>query len=335
MSTQRNQTTDDSSGSRILQVASSAATSSLHFLNAAFHFLNDAQAHHTPGSPYSTVRHTRLWVYYRGTATLVPISILGSTGKHTFPAPDERAITLQRRGWRTGLFGWTLGGWLGGTVGKETDVTPAASGTWEALEKGKGRQYEKEIRRFRESGALPKDHQVLETALVHIPVAAGDGYFRLLVKNKSGSSGKVLAATAPFRVGSLSLSSANPRGASPLTLIPELALQSASVATSTAAWAGFYAAFPFLKVAQMMPGTSSWGTWALGRAYRMASGKEVAVDVRDLKERYRVEERRKRAEEAVYRTVPFGSVGVRTAYDLEEDAKMGKGGVWIRRGREL
>jgi hypothetical protein len=35
------------------------------------------------------------------------------------------------------------------------------------------------------------------------------------------------------------------------------------------------------------------------------------------------------AHTAVFK-VPFGSLGVRTAYDLEEDAKKGRGGIFIR-----
>ncbi|KAJ7149575.1 hypothetical protein C8R46DRAFT_915636 [Mycena filopes] len=281
--------------------------------------MNDAEPCYIPGSRYSTIRHTRPWVYYQGTSTVVPISILGSA-----PLPADRTISLQRRGWRTGIFGWTVGGWVGGTLGKEMDVTPASSGYWKQVEGKKRAVYDKEIHDFLDSAGAPKDHRVLETDFVHIPVAAGDGYFRLLIRSNSS----VLATTASFRVGSLSLSSAHPRGASVITLVPEILLKSASVTTNTAVWAGFYAAFPFLKVAQMLPGGSDW---ALRRAYQLAGGEQTT---RELKERYRVEERRMRAEESVYRNVPFGSVGVRTAYDLEEDARKGKGGVWFPRQDE-
>ncbi|KAJ6532889.1 hypothetical protein DFH09DRAFT_993526 [Mycena vulgaris] len=321
MSTQRKPNTEaneDPSSSKIVQVSRAAGSAAI----STFHALNDAEPHYLPGASYSTVRHTRPWVYYQGTATVVPISILGHK-----PLPAERTISLQRRGWRTGLLGWTVGGWVGGTVSKEVDVTPASAGHWATVEAKKRAQYDKEIRAFLDSVGAPKDHRALETDFVHIPVSAGDGYFRLLVKH----SGRVIASTASFRVGSLSLSSAHPRGASVVTVVPELALKSGSVAANTAAWASFYAAFPFLKAAQMLPGTSTWGTWALNRAYKLAGGEQTAAE---LKERYRVEERRMRAEESVYRTVPFGSVGVRTAYDLEEDAKMGKGGICFRRDSE-
>ncbi|KAJ7511014.1 hypothetical protein B0H11DRAFT_1956951 [Mycena galericulata] len=319
MSTQRNPnsstTEDDSTSSTIVQLGRTAGSTAI----STFHALNDAEPHYIPGAPYSTVRHTRPWVYYRGTSTVVPISILG---RH--PLPAERTIWLQRRGWRTGLLGWTLGGWLGGTLGKEVDVTPASAGYWQTVDEKKKAQYDMEVRQFLKSAGAPGDHRVLETDFVHIPVSAGDGYFRLLVKN----SNSVIASTASFRVGSLSLSSAHPRGASIVTILPEVLLKSGSVATSTAAWASFYAAFPLLKAAQALPGTRTWGTWALNRAYTLAGGEQTAAE---LKERYRVEEWRMRAEESVYRNVPFGSVGVRTAYDLEEDVKLGKGGVYFRR----
>ncbi|KAJ6629788.1 hypothetical protein B0H10DRAFT_2208347 [Mycena sp. CBHHK59/15] len=297
-------------GSKVAQLGRRTASAA----SSTFHALNDAEAHYIPGAPYSTVRHTRPWVYYQGTSTVVPISILGQK-----PLPAARTIALQRRGWRTGLLGWTIGGWMGGTLGKEIDVTPESAGAWEMLDARKRKQYDAEIRRL-----APTNHRALETDLVHIPVAVGDGYYRLLVKR----NGATFTSTASFRVGSLSLASAHPRGASLVTLVPELALKSASVAVGTAAWAGFYTAFPFLKAVQMLPGTQGWGAWALSRAYRAAGGDQTAAG---LKERYRVEERRMRAEESVYRNVPFGTVGVRTAYDLEEDAKMGRGGVYFRR----
>ncbi|TFK31674.1 hypothetical protein BDQ12DRAFT_618491 [Crucibulum laeve] len=286
---------------------------------ATFRALNDAQAYHIPGSPYATMRHTRPWVYYQGVSTVVPISILGRQA-----LPDNRRIVLQKRGWRTGLLGWTIGGWLGGNLGKSVDVTPEIRGKWQELEESRRLQYEKEANEYMASPAAPKGFKTLETHMIHIPVAVGDGYFRLIVY-PSEKSRKPLAETAPFRVGSLSLSSAQPRGASITTIVPELVLKSASVAGHTAAWGAFYTAFPFIKAAQMLPGTSNWGTWALNRAYKMAGGDDKQ---KELMERYKVEERRKKAEVSVYKNVPFGTLGVRTAYDLEEDAKRGKGGVY-------
>ncbi|KAF9003389.1 hypothetical protein BDQ17DRAFT_1356131 [Cyathus striatus] len=284
-----------------------------------FHALNDAELHHAHNSPYSTIRHTRPWVYYRGLYTLVPISILG-----TKILPPHR-LTLQKRGWRTGLLGWTMGSWIGGTVGKEVDVTPDTVLPWNGdyngkegkVEGKKKRQYASEI-----ATLAPEGHKVLETDIIHIPVSSGDGYFRILVY--PSNSHTPIASTSTFRVGSLSLASACPRGASPITLLPEFALKSASLSGSALAWGTFYTFFPFLKIAEMVPGTHSWGSWALRRAYELAGGDEK---VEEAKERLKVEERRREIEKGVYRNVPFGSMGVRTVYDLEEDEKRGKGGV--------
>lgn len=312
---------------------------------STYHALNDSEPHYTSGSAYSTIRHTRSWVYYRGTSTTVPISILGSK-----PLPEHRRICLQRRGFRTGLLGWTIGGWLGGTLGKEIDVTPQTLGSWESdIEPKRKEQYHREINQFLDSALGPKDHKPLETDLVHIPVSSGDGYFRLLVY-PSASSRLAIASTAPFRVGSLSLRSAHPRGASIVTLLPEVALKVISITATTAAWTSFYTAFPLLKAAQIIPGTSVWGNWAMSKAYSLVGGEEMSDR---LKEKYRIEEQRQKGEKYVYQNVsprscfvctamlmhpctyhvvkvPFGSMGVRTAHDLEEDQKTGKGGVFFR-----
>lgn len=273
---------------KLAKTAGSAAIST-------FHALNDAEPLYVPGSPYSTIRHTRPWVYYRGVSTTVPISILGS-----YPLSSGRRVSLQRRGWRTGLLGWTLGGFLGGNVGKELDVTPQQKGSWESdVDSRRRQQYDKEVNDFLSSSVAPNDHKILETDLIHIPVSSGDGYFRILIYPFKSATTAV-ASTASFRVGSLSLSSAHPRGSSVMTLVPELLLKSGSVVASTAAWGSFYAAFPLLKVAQMMPGSSSWGNWAMNRAYKLAGGEGTT---RELKERYKVEERRERAEQSVYKNV--------------------------------
>lgn len=315
MATQRRkdkepESTESSTAVKVAKVAASTAVTT-------FHALNDSSPCYVPGSPYSTIRHTRPWVYYQGVSTMVPISILGSK-----PLPQDRKITLQKRGWRTGLFGWTVGSWLGGTWNKEVDVTPQHRGNWASDVTGKRKsQYDKEAQEFLESITAPKDHRVLETDLIHIPVASGDGYFRFLIY-ASPSSHTPIASTASFRIGSLSFSSAQPRGASIITIIPELVLRTGSAVGWTAAWASFYAAFPLLKAAEMLPGT--WGNSMYRRAYRLAGGDAYT---NDLKERYRLEERAQSAQESVYRNVPFGAAGVRTLYDLEEDARRGHGGV--------
>ncbi|GLB36580.1 hypothetical protein LshimejAT787_0308680 [Lyophyllum shimeji] len=306
-------------GTRLRQRVSEAALST-------FYALTGAEPYYDPLSDasYSTILHTRPWLFYQGTSTTVPVTVLGRR-----VLPEDRRFYLQRRGWRTGLLGWTIGAWLGGTIGKEMDVTPERYGTWEKdVEPARREQYDKEIRKFLDSGVLPKDHKALETDFLHIPVASGDGYFRLLVYHPSASMVSPIAATATFRVGSLSLSSAHSRGASIVTIIPEFSLEVAWFVATTVAWTSFYSAFPFLKTAQLVPFTRTWSTWALRLAYKLTGGKRLAGY---LKEKYRVEERKVQAEETVSRVIPFGSVGVRTAYDLEEDARKGRGGVAFKR----
>ncbi|KAF8063626.1 hypothetical protein FPV67DRAFT_1654805 [Lyophyllum atratum] len=278
----------------------------------------------TADSNYSTILHTRPWVYYRGTSTTVPVTVLGRR-----VLPDNRAFYLQRRGWRTGLLGWTIGAWLGGTIGKEMNVTPDKSGDWEKDVDPKQREkIDRDIKKFVEGGRLPRDHKALESDFIHIPVAAGDGYFRILVYHPSASVFSPIASTTTFRVGSLTVSSSHPRGASILTIVPELSLKIAWVVATTVAMTMFYSMFPFLKVAQLVPFTSTFANWALQFLYRLTGAQQLTAR---LKEKYHVREKKVKAEESMNRAVPIGSMGVRNAYDLEEDARQGGGGIAFKR----
>ncbi|KZO91238.1 hypothetical protein CALVIDRAFT_568393 [Calocera viscosa TUFC12733] len=276
-------------------------------------YLNDGEMWY--GKKYSTLRHTRPFIYYSGTRTAVPLSIFGKE-----PLPEDRRVFLQRRGYRTGLLGWTLGSLLGGAHLPGWDVTPETQAVWsstELLSAKQQEQYDKDVARLFLPSSAPG--QVLQqTLLVHIPVASGDGYFRLRVMGE----GEELAVSAVFRVGSLTWASAQPRGASPVGIIPELGVRGAFLAAKTAAWTAFYAAFPFLKLAEWLPGAPGQ-RWML-YAYRLAGGdtKRQALD-----ERYGVSERFRRAGESVQRGVPFGAVGVRTEVDLRRDREEGRGGV--------
>lgn len=112
---------------------------------------------------------------------------------------------------------------------------------------------------------------------VHIPVSSGDGYFRLILTTSPSTLSlaqlpSVITTSPTFRVGSISLASAHPRGATAIGLIPELLARSLFVAGKTAAYAAFYAAFPFLKVASWVPGP--WKQWAVRVLYRSAGGEE-------------------------------------------------------------
>lgn len=128
------------------------------------------------------------------------------------------------------LRGWTLGGILGGSKLPGLEVTPVASEPYLSLPASQRTHFDKDISRlFPPSTAGTQ--QPLETMLVHIPVSSGDGYFRLRITTDNPR--KSVAASPVFRVGSLSLASAHPQGASLLGLVPEMLVRSAFVAVKT------------------------------------------------------------------------------------------------------
>ncbi|KAF8754795.1 hypothetical protein RHS01_05846 [Rhizoctonia solani] len=253
---------------------------------------------------------------------------------HAQPLPKDRKVFLQRRGYRTGLFGWTFGGWLGGSKLPGIDVTPASSESWSrptTLSSKHQTQIEKDISRLfnPDSSAVPNS-RLLETLLVHIPVRSGDGYFRLRITSANGK--KTIAESPVFRVGSLTWASAHPQGATPLGLVPELGARSLFLTGQAAAWAGFYAAFPFLKIGQMLPGLGPWSQRMLQWAYSAAGGD---MKRQELDERFKVSETFRKANDRLYKEVPFGAAGIRTAADLVADDEAGTGGVAYDRSREL
>lgn len=93
------------------------------------------------------------------------------------------------------------------------------------------------------------------------------------------------------------------------------------------AYASFYAAFPFLKLAQYTPGP--WRAYAVRALYSHTLTEEQQSQVTDGFARGR--EGVQRAHEKVLKTVPFGAVGVRSAAELERDEAIGNGGWWIAR----
>jgi hypothetical protein len=251
---------------------------------------------------------------YQGANTTVPISIFGPE-----PLPKDRRVFLQRRGYRTGLLyvgftlistrnsynvcrGWTLGGLLGGSKLPGLDVTPATSERWNSpttLTSKQQTQIDKDISRlFSPPSDIPHS-RLLETLLVHIPVRSGDGYFRLRITSANGR--KTFAESPVFRVGSLTWSSAHPQGATPLGLIPEIGARSVFLSGQAAAWAAFYAAFPFLKISQMVPGLSGWSQRMLQWAYTAAGGDAKR---QELDERFKVSETWRKANDRLVMNNP-------------------------------
>ncbi|GAB1522839.1 hypothetical protein RhiTH_005964 [Rhizoctonia solani] len=270
----------------------------------------------------------RFYAIHARANTTVPVSVFGPE-----PLPKDRKVFLQRRGYRTGLFGWTFGGWLGGSKLPGIDVTPASSESWSrptTLSSKHQTQIQKDISRLfnPDSSAVPNS-RLLETLLVHIPVRSGDGYFRLRITSANGK--KTIAESPVFRVGSLTWASAHPQGATPLGLVPELGARSLFLTGQAAAWAGFYAAFPFLKIGQMVPGLGPWSQRMLQWAYSAAGGD---MKRQELDERFKVSETFRKANDRLYKEVPFGAAGIRTAADLVADDEAGTGGVAYDRSRE-
>ncbi|QRW20987.1 FAD-binding domain protein [Rhizoctonia solani] len=310
-----------SSHSTAFKIAKSAQDA----LVETFKYLNEAEIKY---GAYSVLRHTRPFVLYQGANTTVPVSVFGPE-----PLPKDRKVFLQRRGYRTGLFGWTFGGWLGGSKLPGIDVTPASSESWSrptTLSSKHQTQIQKDISRLfnPDSSAVPNS-RLLETLLVHIPVRSGDGYFRLRITSANGK--KTIAESPVFRVGSLTWASAHPQGATPLGLVPELGARSLFLTGQAAAWAGFYAAFPFLKIGQMVPGLGPWSQRMLQWAYSAAGGD---MKRQELDERFKVSETFRKANDRLYKEVPFGAAGIRTAADLVADDEAGPGGVAYDRSRE-
>ncbi|KAF9475566.1 hypothetical protein BDN70DRAFT_996328 [Pholiota conissans] len=264
---------------------------------SAFQILNDFEGHWTPGSPYSMVLHTRSWVYYKGVSTMIPISILGQE-----PLPDGYRIELQRRGWRTSTFGWGAGSVMGGKLGKAFNVTPEKRGQWDLdIDSERQHKIDKDIRRFLSQADAPRHHLVLETDYIRIPVASGDGYFRLVVYS-SASSHSPVASSPVFRVASLTTEPAKLRGASSSTLVPELFFKSASSTVIGAA--------PTLNMIERM----SAKRLANSAMNMLPSSSAPSVDGSGGRVRFNLE-----------------SIGYRTPRDLKEDKRLGRGGTAFKR----
>src|ERR1700722_18335233 len=215
-------------------------------------FSNDSETFHEHGGDYSTIRHTRPWIDYQGVSTVVPITILGKE-----PLSVDRRVYLQRQGLRTRLFGWVIGGLLGGTIGKEVDVTPREKGNWTVDEEKTSRdQYDSEVTQFLESNSVPKDHKALETYMAHVPVYSGDNILRICIY-PTGSSRSPIVSTAPFRIYSFNTHvPAKYEGWTIISLVLEFPLKLVLLAWSMVIWMCFYAAYPGLKLGETIFGAS-------------------------------------------------------------------------------
>ncbi|KAL1851450.1 hypothetical protein Plec18170_006265 [Paecilomyces lecythidis] len=207
--------------STALSFAQKAYQEARHFAGGLIHHPTESTKH------FTILRHSHGIVFYQGSSTSLAISIF-SDG----PLPPDRTIWLQNKGW-TGKTGMRAKAFLGFT-GNWLDVTPTTAVRLEQLNPTDERAWQRDIAKFRKKG--PKDarerHQLRETAVVRIPVEAGDGYFQLVLCQ--GDKKKTLCNSPVFRVLSTSLDPSSIRGASLSTLPLELGVMALSSTAQTA-----------------------------------------------------------------------------------------------------
>lgn len=288
--------------------SSSFFSKTIHALQSFLHGSEISVSSH-----YSTLRHSAPFVYYAGTDTKVTFSVFGDKA-----LPNDRRIFLQKRGWLTGLFGWTFGSLIGGGMLPGREVTPETSLARVSP------SIQKSVKSFHDkcNDARADAHRPLQTNIVHIPVVSGDGYFRLRVTTSDPYD--TLSTTRVFRVGSASLSSASPRGADIITLPFESVFKTLQVTSITAGYAAFYSAFPFLKLAQYIPG--GWQKSAIDTLWRWANGNDRKDE---LLEKYQVNQRMESVQnwgDNVDKSLPWSKAGVRRREHFESDKKFGRGG---------
>jgi hypothetical protein len=263
---------------------------------------------------------------------------------------SKMKITLVRRGWRAGVLGWSIARYLGVSLKNGIDVTPEHQERWgeqgggeeiemqdektsgdqdaeeeevrtallpkPALSSKRQTSIEKQLKSTTIRHSLPPS-QTLVTSLVRIPASSGDGYFRLAID----ISGQPTAFSPNFRIFSLSLSSACPRGASllPPTILPELVLR----ILSTALYSALLALFPVAAIIEkVLP--RSWARWMMTRLYR-ALGMEERTQ--KMLKNYNVQERLDAAKTQVDQKIPWAGAGIRTQFEIQRDEQRGAGGV--------
>ena len=307
---------------------------------------------HSSTERHTVLLHTSPLVRYHS-PLYVPITVLShgaGSGRAGKADAGGVKITLVRRGWRAGLFGWTVAPYLGASIKNGIDVTPEHSGRWgeesggqdamdathERDEEEVGREgsdtvallptpglstkrqttIDKQVRSTAVRHGLPQ-HKVDYTCLVRIPASSGDGYFRLVIDQ----AGQPAAYSPTFRLFSLSLSSACPRGASvlPPTLAPELLLR----ALSTALYTALLALFPVAAIVEkVLP--RSWARWMMTRLYRSLGMEERT---QNLMKDWNVQQRLDTAKTQVDQKIPWAGAGIRTRYEIRRDEQRGRGGI--------
>ncbi|KAF2771901.1 hypothetical protein EJ03DRAFT_349118 [Teratosphaeria nubilosa] len=168
---------------------------------------------------YSILRHSHGLVYYQGPATSVAVTIFSDQN-----LPENRTLYLQKRGY-SGKAGLAVGATLG-TRSAWIDVTPETEATADLLPKTDERAWQRDIAKFLKKAQDAKSkslrsQKAVETAMLRIPHAAEDGYFRIVLC----ANRKVLCPSPMFRYISASGDPGRLRGASLSTLPLELGVK--------------------------------------------------------------------------------------------------------------
>jgi len=298
---------------------------------------------HSTNGKYTVLLHTSPLVRYKS-----PLYVLVSILTHDVEK-DQRVdlgglkVTLVRRGWRAGLLGWNAASYLGMSMKNGPDVSPEHQERWgeqsggeetfemkededdqdqvamlpkPVLSTKRQTSIEKQLKSTTIRHGLPP-HKVLATCLVRVPASSGDGYFRLAID----MTGQPVAFSPSFRIFSLSLSSACPRGSSllPPTVVPELVLRT----LSTALYSALLALFPVAAILEkVLP--RSWARWMMMKLYR-ALGMEEKTQ--NLMKNWNVQERLDTAKTQVDQKIPWANAGIRTKFEIQRDEQRGAGGV--------
>ncbi|UZJ56216.1 hypothetical protein CBS101457_005536 [Exobasidium rhododendri] len=301
---------------------------------------------HLTTGKYTVLLHTSPLVRYQSPLYVVISLVTHDVDATTTIDPSSLKITLVRRGWRAGLLGWSAARYLGVSLKNGIDISPEHQEKWGAESGGdddmemehKGQEgkdedqvallpkpalstkrqesIEKQLKSTTIRHGLPP-HKVLATCLVRIPAQSGDGYFRLAID----AARQPTAFSPSFRIFSLSLSSACPRGSSllPPTVVPELLLRT----LSTILYSALLALFPVAAILEkVLP--RSWARWMMLKLYRSLG---MEQKTQKLMKNYNVQERLDVAKTQVDQKIPWASAGIRTQFEIRRDEQRGVGGV--------
>ncbi|KAH7162113.1 hypothetical protein B0J13DRAFT_430708 [Dactylonectria estremocensis] len=170
---------------------------------------------------FTIIRHSNALIWYSGSATSVPITILSDA-----PLPPTRTVWLQQKGF-SGNMGMSLKA-LMGTTGGWINVTPATKAAPEHIPENEERAIQRDLKRwFKKVSGRARSHVVRETHIVRIPAVAMDGYFRLVLSD--GDEGKKALCGSPvFRIASTSTDVSAVRGSSLSTMPLEFGVKVAT-----------------------------------------------------------------------------------------------------------